>query len=114
MPEMLKDATAKAAHGANNELTETVRGIIADIETRGETAVRELSEKFDSWSPEAFRLSDQQIADVVATVDPQTIADITFAQTDGGQRAHVGAHSQGGRGEASGRDDAADQRGDSG
>jgi len=81
MPEILKDATAKAAHGANAELTETVRGIIADIEERGETAVKELSEKFDSWTPEAFRLSDEQIADVVASVDPQTIDDITFAQT---------------------------------
>jgi len=81
MPEMLKDATAKAAHGANLELTETVRGIIADIEHRGEPAVRELSQKFDDWAPEAFRLSEQQIAEVVASVDPQTIADIEFAQT---------------------------------
>ena len=81
MPEIIKDATAKAAHGANLELAETVRGIISDIEERGEAAVRELSEKFDSWTPEAFRLSEQQIADVVASVDPQTIVDIEFAQT---------------------------------
>ncbi len=81
MPEIIKDATAKSAHGANLELAETVRSIIADIEERGEAAVRELSEKFDNWTPEAFRLSEQQIADVVASVDPQTIADIKFAQT---------------------------------
>ena len=81
MPEIIKDATAKSAHGANLELAETVRGIISDIEERGEVAVRELSEKFDSWTPEAFRLSEQPIADVVASVDPQTIADIEFAQT---------------------------------
>jgi len=81
MPELLKDATAKAAHGANLELAETVRGIIADVEERGEVAVRELSEKFDSWSPDSFRLSDEQIAEVVASIDPQTIEDITFAQT---------------------------------
>jgi len=81
MPELLKDATAKAAHGANSELTDTVRGIIADIDDRGETAVRELSQKFDNWAPEAFRLRDEEIAEVVASVDPQTIDDIRFAQT---------------------------------
>jgi len=81
MPELLKDAAAKAAHGANTELTETVRDIIADIEGRGETAVRELSLKFDNWAPDAFRLSEEQIAEVVRSVDPQTIDDIRFAQT---------------------------------
>ena len=81
MPEMIKDATAKAAHGANTELTQTVAGIIADVEDRGETAVRELSDKFDSWTPDAFRLTQAQVAEVVASVDPQTIDDIQFAQT---------------------------------
>jgi len=81
MAEMLKDATAKAAHGSNAELTATVSAIITDIETRGETAVRELSEKFDGWAPTTFRLSQEQIAQVVAGVDPQTIHDIKFAQT---------------------------------
>ena len=32
----------------------TVEGIIADIEARGDDAVRELSEKFDNWLPEHF------------------------------------------------------------
>jgi sulfopropanediol 3-dehydrogenase len=81
MPEFLKDAPSKAAHGANAELTDTVQGIIADIEERGEAAVRQLSQKFDNWAPEAFRLTDEQIADVVASVDPQTVDDIRFAQT---------------------------------
>jgi len=80
MPEFLKDATAKAAHGANTELAETVAGIIADIEARGETAVRELSAKFDNWTPTAFRLSAEEIDAVVASVNPQTIEDIKFAQ----------------------------------
>ncbi|MGI9608273.1 MAG: histidinol dehydrogenase, partial [Acidimicrobiales bacterium] len=80
MAEILKDATAKAAHGANTELTDTVRGIIADIEGRGETAVRELSQQFDNWNPDSFRLTDEQIADVIARVDPGTLDDIRFAQ----------------------------------
>ena len=81
MAEIVKDATAKAGHGANADLTNKVSGIISDIEARGEAAVRELSQQFDSWNPESFRLSDGEIADIVASVDPQTIADITFAQT---------------------------------
>jgi len=80
MPEMLKDATAKAAHGSNAELTETVGDIIADIEARGEVAVRELSQRFDNWAPDAFRLTADEIDQVVASVDPQTIDDIKFAQ----------------------------------
>ncbi len=81
MAEILKDATAKSAHGADTSLTDKVAGIIVDIERRGETAVRELSEQFDNWTPESFRLSDGQIADIVASVDPGTLDDIRFAQT---------------------------------
>ena len=39
----------------------TVEGIIADVEKRGDAAVREMSEKFDKWSPESFRLSQAEI-----------------------------------------------------
>ena len=39
----------------------TVEGILSDIETRGDAAVRALSEKFDGYKPEAFRLSDSEI-----------------------------------------------------
>ncbi len=81
MPEILKDATAKAGHGADLELTEKVRSIIADVEDRGEAAVRELSETFDKWNPDSFRLREDQIAAIVAGVDQQTIEDIHFAQT---------------------------------
>ena len=81
MAEILKDATAKSAHGADTSLTEKVSGIIADIEQRGETAVRELSEQFDGWTPDSFRLTDEEIADIVASVDPGTLDDIRFAQT---------------------------------
>ena len=42
--------------------------------------MRELSEKFDKWSPASFRLSDGEIAELVANVSPQTIDDIKFAQ----------------------------------
>ena len=78
---VLKEATKKGAHGSDAELASKVAGILSDIEVRGDAAVRDLSEKFDSWSPESFKLSADQIADIISEIDPATIADIEFAQT---------------------------------
>ena len=44
----------------------TVEAILADIEARGDAAVRELSEKFDDWSPPSFRLTAEEIAQAAA------------------------------------------------
>ena len=57
-----------------------MEGIIADVRARGDQAVRELSDRFDKWSPKSFRLSAGEIRDLVAQVSPQTIDDIKFAQ----------------------------------
>ncbi|MEZ4659543.1 MAG: histidinol dehydrogenase [Caldilineaceae bacterium] len=57
-----------------------VEGILADVEARGDAAVRELSARFDNWSPESFRLSAAQIESVIAILPPQTLDDIKFAQ----------------------------------
>ena len=81
MTEILKDATAKGAHGADLELPARVQTLLADIEARGEVAVREMSAKFDSWEPEQFRLTGEEIETIVAGVDPATVEDIRFAQT---------------------------------
>ncbi len=58
----------------------TVETTLKDIETRGDAAVRELSEKFDKWSPESFRLSDKEIQAAMSRLPEQTIEDIKFAQ----------------------------------
>ena len=81
MAEILKDANTKGGHGADIELAERVRSLIADIETRGEAAVREMSKNFDSWEPEQFRLTEAQIQETLDRVDPGTIGDIEFAQS---------------------------------
>ena len=81
MAKHLKERTGEAEtreYDAN--IRHTVEDILADIEGRGDAAVRELSEKFDSWSPDSFRLSDADIAELVASVAPETIDDIRFAQ----------------------------------
>jgi sulfopropanediol 3-dehydrogenase len=65
---------------ANIALRKTVEGIIAEIEGRGDAAVRALSEKFDGWTPKSFRLSDDEIAAAMAAVPEKTLDDIRFAQ----------------------------------
>lgn len=73
-----KPAAAKA--DLNAQVRATVEGILADIETRGDAAVREYSARFDKWSPESFRLSRAQIDACIASLPAQTIEDIQFAQ----------------------------------
>jgi sulfopropanediol 3-dehydrogenase len=73
-------ALAGQREEADAKVRSTVEAIIADVAKRGDAAVRELSERFDKWSPPSFRLSAAEIAALVAKVAPQTIDDIKFAQ----------------------------------
>ena len=57
-----------------------VEVILADIEKRGDEAVRLLSKKFDNWSPKDFRLSKSQIEECLKSLPKQVIDDIKFAQ----------------------------------
>lgn len=65
----------------NSGVRTTVEAILADIETRGDVAVHEYSQKFDHWNPAAFRLSQHEIDACVAALSAQAIKDIQFAQT---------------------------------
>jgi sulfopropanediol 3-dehydrogenase len=58
----------------------TVKNILSDIEAHGDKAVRELSEKFDDYSPANFRLSLSEIEALMAKVSPRDMQDIKFAQ----------------------------------
>lgn len=62
------------------DISEIVADVIADIRMRGDRAVQDYSEKFDSWSPTSFRLNGEEIERIVGTVPQQMIDDITFAQ----------------------------------
>ena len=62
MAEYLKESIdAEARDEADARVKETVETILADVRARGDAAVRELSERFDDWSPESFRLSQAEI-----------------------------------------------------
>ncbi|MED1607268.1 histidinol dehydrogenase [Cytobacillus kochii] len=64
------------------KVSEIVRNTINKIEREGDQALKELSEKFDKWTPETFRLSKQQIEEICASIPEQTILDIEFAQNN--------------------------------
>lgn len=57
-----------------------VEDTLGDIEARGDAAIRELSEKFDNYSPASFKLSDDEIKALIAEVSPRDLDDIRFAQ----------------------------------
>lgn len=56
-----------------------VETTLADIEQRGDEAVRELAEKFDNYSPASYKLSDDEIQALIAEVSPRDMEDIQFA-----------------------------------
>ena len=62
------------------KVRQIVEAILDDVGKHGDAAVRELSAKFDQWSPPSFRLSAAEIDDIMKKVPPGTIADIKFAQ----------------------------------
>ncbi len=62
------------------KVREVVESTLAEIEARGDAAVRELSEKFDNYSPSSFRLSEQDIEALMARVSRRDMEDIKFAQ----------------------------------
>jgi sulfopropanediol 3-dehydrogenase len=54
--------------------------ILAQVEERKDAAIRELSEKFDKWSPKDFHLSPSEVERAIAQVPKRDIEDIKFAQ----------------------------------
>ncbi|MFW8635604.1 histidinol dehydrogenase [Cribrihabitans pelagius] len=79
--EYLKRGKSDADRAEDDAKTRAVvEATLKDIETRGDAAVRELSEKFDNYSPESFRLSQAQIDDLIASLSARELEDIKFAQ----------------------------------
>ncbi|GAB4551369.1 MAG: histidinol dehydrogenase [Ruegeria sp.] len=79
--EYLKRGKSDADRAEDDAKTRAVvEATLKDIETRGDAAVRELSEKFDNYSPASFRLSQDEIDDLIAQLSDRELADIKFAQ----------------------------------
>jgi len=56
-----------------------VEGALKDIGERGDTAVREMSESFDSYSPASFKLSASDIEGLMSRVSQRDMEDLQFA-----------------------------------
>ncbi len=65
---------------ADIKVREVVENIIAQIEDRGDAAVREFSKRFDNWEPQQFRLSESDIEKAISQVHARDLEDIRFAQ----------------------------------
>ncbi len=76
-----KRISAEVTDALDQKVRQTVEGILTDVKQRGDSAVRELSEKFDKWSPKSFKLSQVELDAIMRTVPESTIEDIKFAQT---------------------------------
>ena len=76
-----KGITYAESKEADAKVRATVENMLNDVSEKGDAAVRELSARLDRWSPGSFRLSQEQIQDIVAGLPQQVINDIKFAQT---------------------------------
>ncbi len=77
--EYLKQAS-DVSEASTAELTKQVIAILADIRENGEDAVRKYSEQFDDWSPESFRVRDEEVAAAADEVSGDFKESIAFAQ----------------------------------
>ena len=82
MAKVLKSGVdASLVKSADAKVREIVEATLADIDARGDAAIRELSIKFDNWDRDDYRLTAAEIDACLAEMTPQDIKDIEFAQT---------------------------------
>ena len=54
--------------------------VISDVRANGDEAVRRYSQRLDGWSPKSFRLSPDEVRDIVSSVPETVLEDLRFAQ----------------------------------
>lgn len=83
MPRHLKSVKPLSTkQGPAVDVSSIVKGVIDDVRSNGDAAVRKYSEKFDKWSPSSFKLSAEQIQAAIDAVPEQTINDIKEVQSN--------------------------------
>ena len=69
MPRHLKRGVdASAIQAADAKVHEMVEQILADVDAHKDAAVRELSRKFDNWSPTSFKLAPSEVERAIGQV----------------------------------------------
>ncbi|MFL6835289.1 MAG: histidinol dehydrogenase [Xanthobacteraceae bacterium] len=71
---------ASAIKAADAKVRETVERILVEVEARRDAAVRELSQRFDNWSPPSFKLTANEIERAISRIAKRDLDDIKFAQ----------------------------------
>lgn len=84
-----KGAPASVVKTAERQVRETVENILADIEARGDAAVRELAIKFDNMDRDDYRLTPAEIDACYSHLSKRDLDDIAFAQA---QVRHFAQH----------------------
>ena len=77
----------------DQQVADTVSGILADVERRGDEAVRELAVKFDKLDRNSYLLSRSEIESCIEELSPENLSDIEFAQA---QVRNFAQHHRGG------------------
>ena len=75
-----RGASAEARAEGDRKVRDIVEATLADIERRGDAAVRDLSVRFDEWYREDYRLTPEEIQGCIDSLSPQDLLDIEFAQ----------------------------------
>ena len=73
-----KPETERAEDDA--KVVEAVAATLAEIEARGDAAVRALANKFDGYDRDSYRLTASEIDSIIAKVPPRDLEDLKFAQ----------------------------------
>jgi sulfopropanediol 3-dehydrogenase len=76
----LKGATAAAPERASAEVRQTVATMLADVERRGDAAVRDLSRRLDDWAPDSFLVGPGEVEAATSSLPEELKAHIAFAQ----------------------------------
>jgi len=81
MAVILKSGLSETVKAEENKKVQSiVEKALADIDGRGDSAVRKMSKDFDKWDPNEFILSAAEIETCMAELTAQEISDIKFAQ----------------------------------
>jgi sulfopropanediol 3-dehydrogenase len=75
-----RGATTEAKAEADRKVRDIVEATLADIEARGDAAVRDLSIKFDGWDRESYALTAREKQECLDQLSGQDLKDIEFAQ----------------------------------
>ncbi len=65
--------------GGNEEQLKTVRQVLADVRQKGDEAVKFYSKKWDGIALDDLRVTEEEMNEAVAALDPQLVQDLTEA-----------------------------------